>query len=141
MNTTQTSSRLSGSAAPAAVLHVSSQDQQTLRLLLNAVPGRSESLQRLRADLDRAVVVDASALPADVVALNRRVRLQDLGDGEIEEWTLTLPANANPEERRLSVLAPVGAALIGYRAGDEIEWPTPGGLRRLKVLEVTGGTR
>lgn len=120
-----------------ATLHISFQDQQAIRLLLGAVPNRTESLQRLRADLDRAVAVDAADLPADVVALNRRVRLQDLADGEIEEWTLTLPANANADERRLSVLAPVGAALIGYRAGDQIEWPTPGGLRKLKVLEVT----
>ncbi len=118
-------------------LHISTQDLQAIRLLLSAFPTRTESLQRLRADLDRAVVMDAANLPADVVALNRRVRLEDLTDGEIDEWVLTLPAGANADEHRLSVLAPIGAALIGYRAGDEIEWPTPGGVRRLKVLQVS----
>jgi regulator of nucleoside diphosphate kinase len=122
---------------PMTTLHVSTQDQQAIRLLLNSVPVRSESLQRLRADLDRALAVDAAVLPPDVVALNRRVRLQDLTDGEVDEWVLTLPAQAKAEERRLSVLAPVGAALIGYRAGDEIEWPTPGGMRRFKILGVS----
>ncbi len=114
-----------------------SQDHQAIRLLLGAVVPRTESLQRLRADLDRAVVVDASALPADVVALDRRVRLEDLADGDVEDWVVTLPATADVDQRRISVLAPVGAALIGYRAGDEIEWPTPGGLRRLRVVSVT----
>lgn len=107
-----------------------------VQLLLAASPLRSDSLRRLRDDLARAVVLEAERLPADVVALQRRVRLQDLTDGAVDEWVLTLPAGANVDERRLSVLAPVGAALLGYRVGDEIEWPTPGGVRRFKILAV-----
>ena len=65
------------------------------------------------------------------------VEFEDLGTGEVEEYTVTFPERARVEEKRLSILAPIGIALIGYRVGDIVQWTTPGGLRQLKIRRVT----
>jgi len=51
-------------------------------------------------------------------------------------FTLVSPSNANVSQGRISLLAPVGASVVGYRSGDVVEWPVPGGLKRLKIEEV-----
>jgi regulator of nucleoside diphosphate kinase len=68
--------------------------------------------------------------------MNSTVRLRDLDTGEEETYTLVYPAQANVEENRISVLAPVGTAIIGYRVGDAVTWRVPGGRVRLRVEEV-----
>jgi regulator of nucleoside diphosphate kinase len=62
--------------------------------------------------------------------------LRDLDTGEQFECTLVYPSDVNTDKNRISVLAPIGTAIIGYRAGDTIEWPIPAGTVRLKVEEV-----
>jgi regulator of nucleoside diphosphate kinase len=94
-------------------------------------------LRQLRAELDRAeTVVDPSHIPPDVVTMNSQVRLRDVDSGEEMTYTLVFPAEADLEEHRISVLAPVGTAILGYRAGDVVEWPVPAGTRRLRIQEV-----
>ena len=68
--------------------------------------------------------------------MNSVVRLRDLDSGETEEYELVYPADADMAHNRISVLAPIGTAILGYRLGDVIEWPVPAGLRRLRVEEV-----
>lgn len=118
-------------------IHLTLADYRFVSRLLANVPLKSESLQRLRRELDRAVVLEPALIPPTVVGLNSRVRLQDLDTGEIEEYVLVAPERADAGRQRISLLAPIGAALIGYREGDEIAWPTPGGMRRLRLLQVT----
>lgn len=95
-----------------------------------------ESLDLLQQELDRAILCDADDLPADVVSINSKVVVTDLESGKKAEYTIVFPRNANYAERRISVLAPIGAALFGYRKGDEVEWPTPGGLRSFRIERV-----
>ena len=95
-----------------------------------------ENVSRLAAELDRAHVVPADSIPADVVTMDSEVALRNLDTGEEMVFTVVFPGKANVEQRRLSVLAPLGAAVLGYRAGDVIEWQVPGGVRRLKVEKV-----
>ena len=64
-------------------------------------------------------------------------QIEDLGSNEVEEYVLVYPDRANIAEGRLSILAPVGTALIGARSGAIVDWPTPGGIRRLKIHRVT----
>lgn len=116
---------------------LSTNDHVVIRNLIIGLPTKSPSLQRLRAELDRALVLEPILLPPTVVGLDSRVALLDLDTGEREDYTVVLPARADAAAQRISVLAPVGAALIGYREGDDVEWPTPGGVRRLKLLRVT----
>jgi len=95
-----------------------------------------ECIEALEEELDRAEIVDASRIPPNVVTMNSKIRLRDLDSGEERIYRLVFPNRSLQEENALSVLAPIGTALLGCRAGDLIEWPVPKGMRRLKVLEV-----
>ena len=90
----------------------------------------------LRSELERADIVAADKIPAGVITMNSRAELLDLDTQERMEFTLVFPAEANVEEGRISVLAPLGTAMLGYRVGNEFEWVVPYGRRRLKVLAV-----
>lgn len=94
-----------------------------------------ENLDRLEQELDRAEIVDAASIPRDVVTMNSEVRLRDLDSGEVKVYRLVYPTQFRTENS-ISVLAPVGTAMLGYRVGDVIEWPVPKGVRRLQVMEV-----
>lgn len=120
-----------------APIYLSNEDYSKLRLLLSATPaGGNARLQQLREELDRAVVVDPSALPPNIVTLDSTVQFEDVGTGEVEEYTITFPDRADIEQKRISILAPIGTALIGYRVGDTVNWSTPGGVRQLKINRV-----
>lgn len=95
-----------------------------------------ENLDRLERELLRATLVPANELPDDVVALGTEFTVSDRVDGTEERYRLVLPAQADFEQKRISVLAPVGAALLGYRTGDQVDWPVPGGVRRLRIEQV-----
>ena len=71
-----------------------------------------------------------------MITMNSKVCLQDLDSGEDLVYTLVFHGDADLESGRISVLAPVGTAMIGYRKGDRITWSVPGGLKRLKVKKI-----
>jgi regulator of nucleoside diphosphate kinase len=93
-------------------------------------------LEELEAELGRAKVVEAGKVPADVITMNSSVRLLDLDSKKKMSYTLVYPNEADAAEGRISVLAPIGTALLGYRVGDEIEWNVPSGKRRFRVEEI-----
>lgn len=95
-----------------------------------------EYLQRLEQELDRAHVVETTAILHDVITMNSRVRLLDLYTGEERLCALVFPSDANIELNKISVLAPIGTAMLGYRVGDVIEWEVPAGLKRLRIDEI-----
>jgi regulator of nucleoside diphosphate kinase len=110
--------------------------------LLRLIAGRRASrmdthnLDELDQELDRAEILTADeAIPADVITMNSRVKLLDLDTGEIKVYRLVFPSDARTEDA-LSVLAPIGTAILGYKVGSVIEWEVPRGVRRLKVLDV-----
>lgn len=119
-----------------APIHLSAHDHEVLHLLLKAHDRQAGHVAKLRAEIARAVLCDDATLPSGTIGLNHRVRLQDLDSGETEEYVLVLPGGADAARQRISVLAPIGTALLGYHVGDEIAWPTPGGERRLRILSV-----
>ena len=91
----------------------------------------------LNDELDRAQMCAPQDMPADVVTMNSQVKFRDLTTGEVRTRTLVYPANMTDSSTQLSVLAPVGAALIGLRVGDTIHWELPGGAStHLEVLEL-----
>jgi regulator of nucleoside diphosphate kinase len=91
----------------------------------------------LAGELDRAHVLAAGRRPQDIVSMNSEVEFRDDGSERVQRMTLVYPADADVSKNRLSVLTPVGAALIGVRAGESITWETPSGqLRKLTVLSV-----
>lgn len=96
----------------------------------------TEYLDALEEELERAVIVKAADVPRNVVTMNSRVRVKDLKDGRELTYEIVLPRNADPANNRISVLAPIGTALLGYGAGTKVEWRVPSGIRRLRILDV-----
>ena len=115
-------------------------DLERLRKLLEGTRVWSsrdrEHLERLDEELARAHVVSIPEIPPDVVTMNSRLRLRDLDSGQDLVFTLVFPSDADAEQGKISVLAPLGTAVLGFRRGDEFEWHMPGRVRRLQVAEV-----
>ncbi|MCS2158185.1 nucleoside diphosphate kinase regulator [Scandinavium sp. H11S7] len=91
----------------------------------------------LNDELDRAQMCSPQEMPHNVVSMNSQVRFRDLSTQEERVRTLVFPANMTDSATQLSVLAPVGAALLGLRVGDSIHWSLPNGTEtHLEVLEL-----
>ena len=93
-------------------------------------------LKELEEALLRAKIVPTEAIPPDVITMNSKVRLRHLDSDEELVYTLVFPYEADLKAHKLSVLTPLGTALIGYRVGDQISWKVPAGIRQLSVEEV-----
>lgn len=140
-----TSERRTYSGAPATAstsreIYVTERDLRRLRALLGTTtqwnPRDKEHVARLQKELDVAVVVRPTAIPSDVVTMNSQVRVTDLQTGESMVWTLVFPKIADVVRHRISVLAPIGVALIGCRAGDVVTLDVPSGRYQLRIDEV-----
>lgn len=114
---------------------VTEQDVERLVRLLDVLPATQAALaSALEQELERACVVSPEAVPSDVVTMNSRVVFED-ESGKRSEVVLGYPHHANGST--ISVLAPIGMALLGLRPGQSIEWRMPTGRsRRIRVLEV-----
>lgn len=97
----------------------------------------ADRLQKLESELVRAVAVSAEEIPKDVVTMNSRVVFEDETTGERREITLVYPKHADIASGKVSVLVPVGTALLGMRVGQSIDWELPNGQKhRYKVVAV-----
>lgn len=96
----------------------------------------AERLDELENELNRAAIVKSGEVSSDVVTMNSRVRIKDLSSGRELIYQIVFPKDAEISEGRISVLAPIGTALLGYRAGATVEWLVPSGMRRLRILDV-----
>ena len=95
-----------------------------------------QSLESLQNELDRAHIVEPTAVPHDVVTMNSHVRLKHLDTNEEKVWMLVFPSEANLEQQKISILAPIGTAILGYRAGDTVDWQVPAGRRTVRIQEI-----
>lgn len=96
-----------------------------------------EEEMTLAYELSRAIIVKDNALPPHTVRLNSKVRVQDTASKKNTDLTIVMPPYADIKQKKISILTPMAAALIGFRKGDEIEWKMPSGMKKYKVLEVT----
>ncbi|MBX3017869.1 MAG: nucleoside diphosphate kinase regulator [Bdellovibrionaceae bacterium] len=118
-----------------ASLTLTRTDYERLSHLILSAP--EEIAELLEGELARANVVDDTQLPLNVVAMNSAVRYRVVANGQENEITLVYPADADSATGRISVLAPIGAALIGLSVGQKIKWPLPqGGHKEIEVLSV-----
>lgn len=118
---------------------ISRTDAARLRELLStrARAERDQNhLLELAEELERARIAESDEVPADVIAIHSHIQVLDLVSGERRYLTLVLPGDSDARAGRISVLAPMGTALLGFRAGDEVEWQMPGGMRRLRIESV-----
>jgi regulator of nucleoside diphosphate kinase len=121
-------------------IHITSHDKRLLEELLAETealrPASRSDLKALAEELKRAVIVEPQQVPCDVITMNSRAELVDLDIGETVTFTLVLPSLANIEAGNISVLAPIGAAMLGYRVNDEFEWQVPDGVRHMRVNQI-----
>jgi regulator of nucleoside diphosphate kinase len=120
-------------------IYITEFDRERLLTLLgnsSAAASDGEDARDLEEELERAEVVAPEEIPPDVITMNSRVRLTDLERGETLEYTLVFPHEADYDAGKISILAPIGTALLGYRVGHVIEWPVPAGVRRLRVEAI-----
>ena len=119
---------------------INATDYEELRSAIAAMDKLSErelaELSVLRTAIARAEIVAPENTPNDLITVNGCAELLDLDTGERMRLTLVFPRDANAEEDKISVLAPLGTAMLDQRVGDEFEWSVPYGRRRLKVLTV-----
>jgi len=101
-----------------------------------AIGGDSAYLNDLEEELSRARIVGSKDIPGDVITMNSTACLRDLATGEELTLSLVFPQDADIEQGRISILAPIGTGMIGYRTGDVIEWQVPAGLRRIEIKEI-----
>lgn len=93
-------------------------------------------IEELEAELNRAIIVDADKIPPDIVTMNSKAYLRDMDTGKDEFYQLVYPEDADIEQNKISILAPIGTAILGYKVGDIIEWKVPAGLRKLKIKKI-----
>ena len=121
-------------------IYITEYDMKRLRALIDdakrLAPRGNEYLESLEVELDRGIRVAPTEIPPDTVTMNSRVRLVDLDTNEEMVYTLVFPDDADIAKSKISVLAPIGTAMLGYRVGDTFEWRVPDGTRRLRVKNV-----
>lgn len=117
-------------------IYITKADMTRLRNLIEAQKASRDDLTRLRSELDQARVVEPDKIPGDVITMNSKARLRDLDDQEEMTFTLVFPERAIIEHDRISVVAPIGTAMLGQSEGDEFECEVPAGRVRLKVITV-----
>jgi regulator of nucleoside diphosphate kinase len=96
----------------------------------------AERLDELAVELMKATIVKSCKVSRNVVTMNSRVRIKDFSTGRELTYQIVFPSDANVEENRISVLAPIGTALLGNRVGAAVKWRVPSGLRRFLILAV-----
>lgn len=117
---------------------ISAKDAQRLEHLLDSAAGEASVVaQALESELERAEIRAPASMPPDVVTMNSRVLCVEEGSGAEHVIRLVYPADADASAGDVSVLAPVGAALLGLSVGQSIEWPVPGGrTTRIRVAQL-----
>ncbi len=115
---------------------VTAHDLQRLRAL-SVSPDLEDALEGLDQELWRARVVGEAEVPPDVVTMNSRILFEDLEAGVERELTLVYPDEADIDSKKVSVLAPMGTAVLGLRVGQTIEWPLPRNRsKRIRIVKV-----
>jgi regulator of nucleoside diphosphate kinase len=121
-------------------IHITQYDLDRLRkLILDAQATeyrKSEYIDKLRQELNRAIIVKPQEIPPSVITMNSTIELLDLDTHELETYTLVFPEDADLSKGRISILAPIGTAMLGYEIGDVFEWDVPAGKRHLRVERI-----
>jgi regulator of nucleoside diphosphate kinase len=117
-------------------IYITENDLERLERLVSGLKS-SPNIDRFKLELERAIVVPSEEIPSDVVTMNSRVIFKELNSEDETEITLVYPSDSDVNSRKISILTPVGAALLGLSVGDQIDWPLPTGkIRTYKIIAV-----
>lgn len=121
-------------------LYITENDKKRLEELVTAAKElggqKKKDVELLVKELGRAAIVSSKDIPPDVVTMNSKVVLRDLDSAERMEYMLVFPNEANIGNGAISILAPIGTAILGYAKGDVVEWPVPSGMRRIRIESI-----
>lgn len=115
-----------GDLSENAEYHAAREDQGMLQAKVN----------QLQDELNRAIIIDPSALPKDTVVFGATVKVKDLDEGDEESFTLVGPGQENPDQNRILTGSPIGQGLLGKKKGETAEIQVPRGVLRFKVLDI-----
>ena len=122
------------------IIYITDNDMRRLRELIIVARefGKEDEmyLQELENELNRGKVVKPQDIPPNVITMNSEVYLRDLNTKKEITYRLVFPEHADASQGRVSILAPIGTALLGYSVGDIIEWKVPAGIAKLKVEKI-----
>lgn len=124
-----------------ATTYITRTDRDRLENLIKLVRDDSEQsnlsyVDKLEAELEFAEIVAAEDIPPDIVTMRSQVRLKDLETNEERIYSIVFPTEANIDENKISVLAPLATAILGYRRGSTVRVQGPGRVRNLEILEI-----
>ncbi|ACT92887.1 GreA/GreB family elongation factor [Dyadobacter fermentans] len=112
-------------------------DFKLLKQFAQTFPDNNSSeTMSLAYELNRAVVVEDNELPAGSIRLNSYVKVRETTTNKEMAFSIVMPKDADIAKQRISILTPMGAALIGLCKGETVEWKMPAGIRRFKILDV-----
>ena len=118
-------------------IYITRYDLERLRSLIDASSGpEAPYLEKLQKELGQATVVEPREVPGDVVTMNSIVRVRDLGTREERTLMLVFPGKEGVNGKTVSILSPMGIALIGYKEGDILEWELPTGTVKIRIEEI-----
>src|SRR5574338_439356 len=121
-------------------IYITESDKSKLKKLFNKTMGFRErdlaNVKRLLDELDRAEIITNEKIRRSTIMINSKVLIKDLVTDEEYTYTLVYPEHANIDENKISILAPIGTALLGFKEGDTIEWNVPAGKRKLLVKKI-----
>jgi regulator of nucleoside diphosphate kinase len=95
-----------------------------------------EEAENLENELKKAKLVNKDQMPADVVRLNSSVTFKDEKDNKVMEVMLVTPEKVNIKQRKISIMSPIGTALIGFKKGQQVRWMVPAGKKTFTILDV-----
>lgn len=116
-------------------------DRERLGHLIQRIRSQGETenfsyINRLEEKLEYAEAVAPEQIPPDVITMRSKVSLKDLDTDKREVYSIVFPTEADYDEGKISILAPLATALLGYKCGDTVEFQAPSRLRRLKIEEI-----
>ncbi|SEN46266.1 regulator of nucleoside diphosphate kinase [Chitinophaga rupis] len=96
-----------------------------------------QDAEELGAELKKAKLVDDEDMPPDVVRLNSSVTVKEERENKVLKITIVMPEKADIKQKKVSIMSPIGTALIGYKKGSKVSWKVPAGRRTFTILEVS----
>lgn len=96
----------------------------------------SNEAEKLLSELSKAEIVPSEKIDKDVVTMNSEVKLFFGNTQKEQSFKIVYPQDANLKENKISIFSPIATALIGYKIGDEIEWIVPGGMTKIKIVDL-----
>lgn len=118
-------------------LYIAETELEILKKHLKASALSEHNKNQLLKELSSAKIFKDSELPDDAIRIDSRVEIEEEKSGKKFNFQIVQPAHANMKENKLSVFAPIGIALLGYRTGAMVQWEMPEGMKTFKILNVS----